>query len=156
MSVFLLEVTKCLVSIILKILPSFPPNRQEIRFEPAHLFHRIRHHPHDHHHLQWRQRRGGRHRHRAPLEVHPLQRAARGHPLRPVPLRAQPQVLLPVLAREHQVAGGGQRQRGVLPQRREVPAGRLVGPLGLHAGRDSDHPRRRAAQDQEGEGDIKR
>ncbi|XP_035665963.1 probable E3 ubiquitin-protein ligase IRF2BPL [Branchiostoma floridae] len=69
--------------------------------------------------------------------LHALSRETRGHPLRTVPLRAQPQVLLPLLAREHQEAGG---QRGsVLSERREMPLGRIQRALGLHARRDCHH-----------------
>ncbi|KAJ8414591.1 hypothetical protein AAFF_G00037930, partial [Aldrovandia affinis] len=87
-------------------------------------------------------RRGVRRRRgRSPALLHHLPRAARGHPLRPVPLRARPQVLLPLHAGLH--PRPGRRQRGLLPQRGEVPAGGLQHALGLHAGGDLHHPGRR-------------
>lgn len=48
------------------------------------------------------------------------------------------QILFPLLGGLHQEAG--RQHGGVLSQRGEMSPGRLQRPLGLHAGRDHNHP----------------
>ncbi|CAI5695042.1 unnamed protein product, partial [Oreochromis niloticus] len=83
--------------------------------------------------------------------LHHLPRAPGGHPLRAVSLRPRTQVLLPLLSGEHQGPRGF--RGGVLPQRGQVPAGRLQRALGLYAGGDRHHPGWRC-EGKEGEGPL--
>uniref|UniRef100_A0A669D5F1 Interferon regulatory factor 2 binding protein-like n=1 Tax=Oreochromis niloticus TaxID=8128 RepID=A0A669D5F1_ORENI len=85
--------------------------------------------------------------------LHHLPRAPGGHPLRAVSLRPRTQVLLPLLSGEHQGPRGF--RGGVLPQRGQVPAGRLQRALGLYAGGDCHHPGWRC-EGKEGEGPLRR
>ncbi|XP_039235464.1 interferon regulatory factor 2-binding protein 2 isoform X1 [Pipra filicauda] len=85
--------------------------------------------------------------------LYPLPRAPGRHPLRAVPLRPLPQVLLPLLPAEHQAAGS--QRGGVLPQRGEVSPGWLQRALGLHARGDCHHPGRRC-ESEKGEGLVTR
>lgn len=83
-----------------------------------------------------------------PSVLHPLSRAAGGHPLRAVPVGPFAQVLLPLLQTKHQTAGS--QRRGLLSQWRKMPSRGLQRPLGLYARGDRDHPcRRRESEERE-------